>query len=174
MPLLGGHHGANALARALAEALGGIAAITTAGDLLLGFALDEPPPGWRIANPERVKPIAAALLAGDPVMLVEEAARADWLRAGTVAWHRPSRRELPHAERSDRRPSCVSYRSRLTTNALVFHPPVLALGIGCERGVAPEEVAALAHDTLAAGRARGGCGRRGRFDRPQDRRAGNP
>jgi cobalt-precorrin 5A hydrolase/precorrin-3B C17-methyltransferase len=34
--------------------------------------------------------------------------------------------------------------------ALVFHPPVLALGIGCERGVAPEEVAALAHDTLAA------------------------
>ena len=48
---------------------GGIAAITTAGDLRLGFALDEPPPGWRIANPERVKPVAAALLAGRPVAL---------------------------------------------------------------------------------------------------------
>ena len=51
VPLLGGHHGANALARHLAQALGGVAAITTAGDLRLGIALDEPPPGWRIANP---------------------------------------------------------------------------------------------------------------------------
>ena len=66
VPLLGGHHGANALARALADALGCVAAITTAGDLRLGVALDETPPGWRIANPERVKPIAAALIAGRP------------------------------------------------------------------------------------------------------------
>ena len=57
VPLLGGHHGANAIARALAEACGGVAAITTAGDLRLGFALDEPPPGWRIANPQRVKDV---------------------------------------------------------------------------------------------------------------------
>jgi cobalt-precorrin 5A hydrolase/precorrin-3B C17-methyltransferase len=34
-------------------------------------------------------------------------------------------------------------------NALVFHPPVLALGIGCERGCPAEEIAALARDTLA-------------------------
>src|SRR5437588_1971621 len=86
VPLLGGHHGANALARALAEALGCHAAITTAGDLRLGFALDEPPPGWRIANPERIKPVAAAVLAGRPVALIEGACPADWLRAGTVEW----------------------------------------------------------------------------------------
>src|SRR4051794_19955851 len=86
VPLLGGHRGANALARALAGALGGVAAITTAGDLRLGFALDEPPPGWRLATPDRVKPVAAALLAGEPVMLVEEAAPADWLHAGSVFW----------------------------------------------------------------------------------------
>src|SRR5437868_8468385 len=73
VPLLGGHHGANAIARALAEAFGGTAAITTAGDLRLGLALDEPPPGWRVANPERVKRVAAALLAGRPVALVEKA-----------------------------------------------------------------------------------------------------
>src|SRR5207302_7264437 len=77
VPLLGGHHGANLLARTLAEALGGLAAITTAGDLRLGFALDEPPPGWRIGNPDQVKPIAAALLAGEPVALIEQAAPAD-------------------------------------------------------------------------------------------------
>src|SRR5580658_6900568 len=69
VPLLGGHHGANRIARALTEALGGVAAITTAGDLQLGLALDEPPPGWRIANPDRVKPVAAALIAGKSVAL---------------------------------------------------------------------------------------------------------
>src|SRR4051812_25675948 len=66
VPLLGGHHGANAMARALAEAFGGTAAITTAGDLRLGLALDEPPPGWRVADAGRGKPGAAGLLAGRP------------------------------------------------------------------------------------------------------------
>src|SRR5437667_271463 len=55
VPLLGGHRGANALARAIAALTGGFAAITTAGDLRLGLAVDEPPPGWRIADPEKVK-----------------------------------------------------------------------------------------------------------------------
>ena len=36
VPLIGGHHGANALAHAIAEIIGGIAAITTAGDVRLG------------------------------------------------------------------------------------------------------------------------------------------
>jgi cobalt-precorrin 5A hydrolase/precorrin-3B C17-methyltransferase len=35
------------------------------------------------------------------------------------------------------------------SEALVLHPPVLALGIGCERYCPAEEIAALAHDTLA-------------------------
>src|SRR4051794_9425561 len=168
VPLLGGHHGANALVRALGEAIGCTAAITTAGDVRLGFALDEPPPGWRIANPERVKTIAAALLAGEKVVLVEEAARADWLRGGINVWA-----EDPHPPIADAtgpplsriagegarglRPRAgeglrvVITDQHVNTDAqtLVFHPPVLALGIGCERGVAGEEVAALAHDTLA-------------------------
>ena len=86
VPLVGGHHGANALGRAVAALTGGIAAITTAGDLRLGLALDEPPRGWRIANPQQVRPITAALLRGEPVALVAEAGGADWLRAGTIRW----------------------------------------------------------------------------------------
>jgi cobalt-precorrin 5A hydrolase/precorrin-3B C17-methyltransferase len=166
VPLLGGHHGANALARALADAIGCAAAITTAGDVRLGFALDEPPPGWRIANPERIKKIAAALLAGERVMLVEEAARADWLRGGTVLWnadpHPPDAYEAgPPLSRNAGEGArglgaragedlqiVITDRRMADGDALVFHPPVLALGIGCERGVAGEEVAALAHDTL--------------------------
>ena len=50
VPLLGGHHGANRLARTLADALGAHAAITTAGDTALGFALDAPPSGWRLGR----------------------------------------------------------------------------------------------------------------------------
>jgi cobalt-precorrin 5A hydrolase/precorrin-3B C17-methyltransferase len=69
VPLLGGHHGGNALARHLAEVLGITPAITTAGDLRLGVALDEPPPGWVLADPERAKAVAAALLAGAKVLI---------------------------------------------------------------------------------------------------------
>ena len=64
VPLLGGHRGANRLARTIADALGGAAAVTTAGDVALGVALDEPPVGWRLANPGAAKGVMAALLAG--------------------------------------------------------------------------------------------------------------
>ena len=46
VPLLGGHHGANDLARKIADLIEGFAAITTAGDLKFGVALDAPPEGW--------------------------------------------------------------------------------------------------------------------------------
>jgi cobalt-precorrin 5A hydrolase/precorrin-3B C17-methyltransferase len=138
VPLLGGHHGANAIARALAEALGGVAAITTAGDLRLGLALDEPPPGWRIANPERVKSIAAALIAGKSVALHDELGRADWLRADAVSW----------ADKAELSVRVSDRRVREDDRALVFHPPVLALGIGCERGCPAEEIEKLARESL--------------------------
>ena len=138
VPLLGGHHGANELARVLADGLGCHAAITTAGDLRFGFALDEPPAGWRIANLERVKPIAAALLAGRPVTLVEEACHADWLRAGSVQW----------AAEADLQVLATDRAMPPDSDALVFHPAVLTLGIGSERGCDAEEIAALARHCL--------------------------
>src|SRR4029077_17398883 len=92
----------------------------------------------RIANPEQGKPVATALLAGRPVALVEEACRADWLRVGAVE----------RATDGDQR-VVVTDRATTAENALVFHPPVLALGIGCERGCAAEEIARLAEDTPA-------------------------
>lgn len=138
VPLLGGHHGANAIARAVAALAGGVAAVTTAGDVQLGLALDEPPPGWRIADSERVKPVAAALLAGEPAALVEEAGGGEWLRAGTVSW-------VPEAKTK----IVITDRAPAGTAALVYHPPVLALGIGCERGCPAAEIADLARSVLA-------------------------
>jgi cobalt-precorrin 5A hydrolase/precorrin-3B C17-methyltransferase len=139
VPLIGGHRGANALARAIAELTGAIAAITTAGDVRLGIALDEPPPGWRIADPDKVKPIVSALLRDDPVSLVDETGCAGWLLAGAIRWAAQANRRVVVTERV----------GEAETDALVFHPPVLALGIGCERGCSPEEIAHVARSALA-------------------------
>ncbi len=43
VPLLGGHHGANALAAQIAKITGGHAAITTASEVRFGSAFDETP-----------------------------------------------------------------------------------------------------------------------------------
>jgi cobalt-precorrin 5A hydrolase / precorrin-3B C17-methyltransferase len=139
VPLLGGHHGGNAIARALAAALGGTAAITTAGDLRLGVALDEPPPGWKIVNPEQAKTVAAALIAGKAVALHDDSGCAGWLRLASVAWAETAELAVRVTDRA--RPA--------SDNELVFHPPLLALGIGCERGCSADEIAALAEASLA-------------------------
>ena len=138
VPLIGGHRGANALARSVAELTGGVAAVTTAGDLRLGVALDEPPPGWRIADADKVKPVAAALLRGEPVSLQDETGCAGWLRAGSVRW----------AENCARR-IVVTDRQPPLAGALVFHPPILAIGIGCSRDCPAREVADLARSAFA-------------------------
>src|SRR5262249_37596903 len=87
VPLLGGHHGANDLARRIAAVTGGVAAVTTAGDLRFGLSLDDPPPGWRVANTAAAKGAMAALLAGERVTLEIESAEPDcgWLRTAGVA-----------------------------------------------------------------------------------------
>ncbi len=143
VPLLGGHHGANRLARTIADALGAHAAITTAGDTALGFALDAPPPGWRLGEGARVKAVTAALLAGEPVRLVNEAAPADWLTAGGAPFGDWGRLTLH-----------ITHRSVVPGDDVAdvtLHPAVLALGLGCERGCSPEELIHLAKRVLVAG-----------------------
>jgi cobalt-precorrin 5A hydrolase/precorrin-3B C17-methyltransferase len=137
VPLLGGHHGAHALARRIAERLGGVAAITTAGDLRFGVALDNPPEGWTLANPDHYKAFAGALLAGASVRL-----------EGEAAWLRDSR--LPFA--ADAR-HVIRITDRVMAggeNTLVYHPRDLAVGVGAERGANADEVIALVRETLAA------------------------
>jgi cobalt-precorrin 5A hydrolase / precorrin-3B C17-methyltransferase len=138
VPLLGGHRGANALAREAAAILGGRAAITTAGDLRFGLALDEPPPGWRVRNPEAAKAIMAALLDRREIGLRVEAGHADWLSASGA----------PFAETGDLEVLVIDRDEPGSEQRLVLHPQVLALGVGCERGVAPSELIDLARSVL--------------------------
>jgi cobalt-precorrin 5A hydrolase/precorrin-3B C17-methyltransferase len=124
VPLLGGHHGANELARWIADILDGGAAITTAGELNFGLALDEQPAGWRIANPDNAKDIAAALLNDDPVALEKETGESAWLEDKGLEFVEEG---FPRIRISDR-------DVEPDGNELLYHPPVLALGVGCERG----------------------------------------
>jgi cobalt-precorrin 5A hydrolase/precorrin-3B C17-methyltransferase len=139
IPVLGGHRGANLLARAIAAMTGGVAAITTAGDLRFDLALDAPPPGWRVANPEKMKPVTAALLAGEPVALKIEAGDAVWLTSGGASFDERGARTIRITDRA----------VAADEEALVLHPPVLALGVGCARGASATEIQALVATTLA-------------------------
>ncbi|MFH1805838.1 MAG: precorrin-3B C(17)-methyltransferase [Pseudomonadota bacterium] len=148
IPLLGGHHGGNRLARDLADRLGGQAAITTPGDAALGLALDEPPAGWKIHDPAMVKPATAALLAGQTAKITIKAGNAAWLTNSTIVQSDSGTVHLTVTTQeisgdTDDLPQ---------TPAVIFHPPVLALGIGCERGCDAQEVITLARQTLAAHR----------------------
>lgn len=136
VPLIGGHHGANELAKKLATACGSVAAITTAGDLRLGFSFDAPPPGWQTANPEAVKPVTAAMLSGDGARLDINAGSADWLAHGP--WRADATAQV-----------LVTDRNAIPNDqTLIIHPPVLTIGVGCERGTSPEELIELVTDTL--------------------------
>src|SRR5262249_46418767 len=150
VPLLGGHHGANDLARRIVALTGGTAAVTTAGDLQLGLALDDPPPGWRVANPDAAKAITAALLAGENVELVIEAAEPDCeclRRAPFVC--RGGSQPRPSIARTSPAVVVTDLAGPTGDARLVLHPATLAVGVGCERGVAAAEVADLVRRCLA-------------------------
>ncbi|MBZ8134975.1 precorrin-3B C(17)-methyltransferase [Afifella sp. IM 167] len=135
VPLLGGHHGANALARLIAGHLSGFAAVTTAGDTRFGIALDEPPEGYVLANPEDAKGAMSACLAGARLEL-----------EGRLPWIETS--ELPRGADAAIRLVATSEDRKGDGQTLVYHPKSLAVGVGCERDAAPEEVLRLVEETL--------------------------
>ncbi len=142
VPLLGGHRGANALAQPLAAALETPAAITTAGDVRLGVALDAPPAGWRLDNPGDAKAAMAALLAGAPATLTGEAPwLAPLLDDGRVVAHAGGDPVVLQAGDAP---------------ALVYRRQDLVLGVGCARGADPDGLIAHVARTLSeAGLAEG-------------------
>ena len=134
IPLLGGHHGANDLARRIAEFTGGTCAITTASELRFGVNLEEPE-GYRLANPEHLKDFVSGLLAGERVRVKGEA---PWLD------------ELPQAAEARLSLLITEYALPGGPGALVYHPQSLAIGVGCERGAPATQLLDNVKDALAA------------------------
>ncbi|RKE84928.1 precorrin-3B C(17)-methyltransferase [Rhizobium sp. AG855] len=177
VPLLGGHHGANDLARQIAGVLGACAAITTAGDLKFGVALDQPPEGCVLANPQDAKTVMAELVAGagvrldlpSPRLRGEGARRADegllepgaqdlpltptlspQAGRGRVAdWLIQSR--LPFEQEARVTLSVTDQQKTAGELELVYHPKTLVLGMGCERHAKPEEAITLAKEAMTKG-----------------------
>ncbi len=135
VPLVGGHHGGNELARQLAKALDGHPAITTAGDVKFGVALDEPPAGWTLANPEDVKGVMADLMAGAPVAIDADLT---WL----------SELPCPRDDVAAHRLTAALIVQKPQEGELVYHPRRAVIGVGSDRGCPPDELIELANATL--------------------------
>lgn len=137
VPLLGGHHQGNRWAVTLAAALGGVAGLTTASDVSLGVALDEPPKGWRLRT-GNYKDVVARLLSGERARItVESGPEPTWLAA------------LPQATDAALH-ILVSDRADAAAD-LVYAPQNIALGIGCERLADEAEARRLVESALADG-----------------------
>ena len=130
IPLLGGHRGANDLARSIAETLNVKAAITTAGDERYHIALDSPPDGLTLHNPQHYRAFVASMIAGSSVQVPADNA---WLNEA----------KLPLASDGDLKISVTHEVCQGTETHLVYNPKVLYVGVGCERGVSTDELEAL-------------------------------
>ncbi|MBW8635996.1 precorrin-3B C(17)-methyltransferase [Hoeflea sp. WL0058] len=136
VPLLGGHHGANDLAKRAAAILDGHAAVTTAGDLRFGVALDAPPEGYRLVNPQEARGVMAELVAGQSARLTGEA---EWLAQSKIPFQDDAAVRLTVSD------TIIEPESL----ELVYAPATLCIGVGCERGAETAEVIALIERQLA-------------------------
>lgn len=129
VPLLGGHRGANRLARLLAEELGAHAALTTASDSKFARGLDEPPPGWELSMNDDPKPAMMSLVVGAKIAL---------------EGHAPWIAEAGYPVSSLGQMKVLVTEQRLKVErGLVYHPKTLVAGVGCERNADASEVIEL-------------------------------
>ena len=141
VPLLGGHHGANALAAQIAKITGGHAAITTASEVRFGFAFDE---ALRRLYPcqsrrHEIRHRCAARRRAPLVICYPGESRdpelpfrhnglgqlnlVPWAPAFAGVTIEISEKSIPGGPKH-----------------LIYHPHTLTIGVGCERGTSPEEV----------------------------------
>jgi cobalt-precorrin 5A hydrolase len=137
--LLSGHlGGANDLARRVARILGGQAVITTATDVNNLPALDVLAPrlGLAVENPDAVRDIHMALLAGEPVRLVDREGRL------TEALQEHSGLFVADSVLAAPGPGVyVGYEERDWPGGwLLLRPRILVAGLGCHQGAPAGEI----------------------------------
>lgn len=155
IPLLSGHlGGANELALRIAGLVGATPALTTATDVRGVFAVDSwaRSQGCAVQNPERIKAVSGALLAGRTVRLWSAWPIAGAAPAGVEVVDDPepadvvlSLGENPRASAED--PASSPFSPAPEPLRLV--PRVVALGIGCRRGTPAEALERAVAEALA-------------------------
>lgn len=116
VPLLGGLSGVNDLARAIAQALEVVPAITTTGELRFGINLLHPPAELTLANPEAAKTFMSDLLAGKTLRL-----------NGSSRWLTASK--LPFFDDGQLTISITPEKRAPQANELIYHPRTIAVAV---------------------------------------------
>ena len=136
VPLIGGHHGAITIARKIADITSGHAAITTASDVGSGIALDEPPHGYQLANPEQAKNIMADIVNGAGVDISGAGELSGWLSA--------------IKQGDDVRVTLASKQCTPQPSELVYYKQNMVIGAGCARGCTAQELSDLFLNAIQA------------------------
>jgi cobalt-precorrin 5A hydrolase len=158
--VLSGHlGGANELAREVAAAIGARPVITTASDVQKTIPVDlfGRRFGWQWESAEKLTPVSASVVNEERVAVVQESGERDWWMHDTPM--PPNIRlytSIPDALRDEPQAALVvTHRilareeEAILENGVLYRPKVLALGIGCNRGTAAEEIEAVIRETLA-------------------------
>lgn len=152
--LLSGHlGGANKLARRLALICRGQAVITTASDVqhtlspdLLGKEY-----GWKIQNPENLTALSGLVVNGQPVGIYQSAG--ENLLKGELAPNLKRFSSLEELYKAHCPGNIFITEQELSRNlsplSLIYRPPCLVVGIGCNRGTAASEIEQAVFDTLS-------------------------
>jgi cobalt-precorrin 5A hydrolase / precorrin-3B C17-methyltransferase len=135
VPLLGGLHGANDLARVIATALAISPAITTTGDIRFQTTLLAPPIGYILANPQHGKQFISDLIAGEKLSITGQAA---WLASSKLPIDAQGKLSIQVTEKS------VSPAA----DCLVYHPAIVVIAI-CRIDDNTESLATLLTEILA-------------------------
>ncbi|PKN30671.1 MAG: cobalamin biosynthesis protein CbiG [Deltaproteobacteria bacterium HGW-Deltaproteobacteria-21] len=148
--VLSGHlGGANQLAREVAAITGGSPVVTTATDTegVVSVDLLAVQEGFSIDNHSAIKAVNKAILNGEPVQVYDPESRlgGDW---SGIEWSSV-------AEEGDWDPSrpCVWVTWKIanpSSKRLVLHPPVLVVGVGCNRRTEAKEILNLVESTFFA------------------------
>jgi cobalt-precorrin 5A hydrolase / precorrin-3B C17-methyltransferase len=135
VPLLGGLHGANDLARVIANALTISPAITTTGDIRFQTTLLAPPIGYTLANPQHGKQFISDLIAGEKLRVKGQAA---WLESAQLPIDSQGKLSIQVTEKS----------VALSTDCLVYHPATVVIAI-CRIDDNTESLATVLTELLA-------------------------
>lgn len=155
--LLSGHKGgANALAKQVAGSLGGTAVLTTASDVqglpavdLLGQAW-----GWQIERRDRLTAVSAALVNGQPIGVVQDAGAESWLPKPLPANLTRYDSFAAQKEAAPEAALVISHRQlpadllEAVPQTVVYRPPCLVVGVGCNRGTPAAEIESAIVETV--------------------------
>lgn len=143
IPLIGGHsqissHGSGVeIAQKCAHILNANAIITTAGDQNFSIALDNPPSGYTLTNPQDYKGFMGQLLVGQKINFPKDNA---WLRASDLPYQPDAKLKLTISNQ-------LAVGSELE---LVYCPKNIVVGVGCARGADAGELISLIEAELNA------------------------